>query len=57
MSMTQRPYPPVPIETPDGRAEYTRRQRDLSDRAAPLRAALIALCDAAPDGSPQVSQV
>ena len=38
-------YPPVPIETPDGRAGYTRRQRDLADRAAPLRAALIAVCD------------
>ncbi|GAA3186538.1 3-methyladenine DNA glycosylase [Dactylosporangium siamense] len=41
-------YPPVEIETPEGRAEYTRRQRDLSDRAAPLRAALIAVCDTAP---------
>jgi hypothetical protein len=36
-------YPPVPIETPDGRAEYTRRQRELSERAAPLRAELIAV--------------
>ncbi len=31
-------YEPVAIETPDGRAEYARRQRELVDRAAPLRA-------------------
>ena len=30
-------YEPVAIETPDGRAEYVRRQRELVDRAAPLR--------------------
>jgi hypothetical protein len=30
-------YEPIPIETPDGRAEYVRRQRDLVDKAAPLR--------------------
>jgi hypothetical protein len=40
-------YPPVPIETPDGRAEYARHQRDFADRAAVLRAALIECCDQA----------
>lgn len=39
-------YPPVRIETPEGRAEYARAQRAFADRAAPLRARLIALCDA-----------
>ena len=31
-------YSPIPVETPDGRAEYVRRQRLLVERAAPLRA-------------------
>lgn len=39
-------YPPVPIETPVGRAEYARAQAAFADRAAPLRAALVAVCDA-----------
>jgi hypothetical protein len=30
-------YEPIRIETPDGRAEYVRRQRDLMTAAAPLR--------------------
>ena len=30
-------YEPVAIETADGRADYVRRQRDLADRATPLR--------------------
>ncbi len=33
-------YKPVAVETPDGRAEYVRRQRELTDRARPLRARL-----------------
>jgi hypothetical protein len=33
-------YEPVRIEEPDGRAEYVRRQRELVERAAPLRARL-----------------
>lgn len=33
-------YPPVRIETPDGRAEYVALQRDFAGRAAPLRAQL-----------------
>jgi hypothetical protein len=31
-------YLPIPVETPDGRAESVRRQRLLVERAAPLRA-------------------
>ncbi len=36
---------PVRVETPGGRAEYTRLQREFADRAAPLRASLIDECD------------
>ncbi|MBP2337953.1 3-methyladenine DNA glycosylase [Saccharothrix coeruleofusca] len=36
-------YPPVPIETAEGRAEYVRRQSAFAEQAAPLRAALIGL--------------
>jgi hypothetical protein len=35
---------PIAIEDAGGRAEYVRRQRDIADRAAPLRAALSARC-------------
>jgi len=31
-------YAPIPVETPDGRAEYVRRQRLLVESASPLRA-------------------
>jgi hypothetical protein len=34
-------YPPVPVETADGRAEYAAAQRHFADRAAPLRRRLI----------------
>ena len=34
--------PPVRVETPEGRAEYVRRQRAFSDRAVPLRTELLA---------------
>jgi hypothetical protein len=37
-------YPPVPIETPAGRAEYARAQAAFARRAAPLRDHLIDLC-------------
>jgi hypothetical protein len=37
-------YPPVRIETPEGRAEYARAQGAFARRAAPLRAHLIAHC-------------
>jgi hypothetical protein len=31
-------YAPIPVETPDGRAEYVRRQKLLVEQASPLRA-------------------
>jgi hypothetical protein len=34
-------YPPIPIETPAGRAEYTAAQRQFAERAAPLRQRLL----------------
>jgi len=34
-------FEPVQVETPKGRQDYQRRQRDLSERAATLRATLI----------------
>ncbi len=34
----------VPVETPEGRLEYTRYQRDFSARAAALRARIIDVC-------------
>jgi len=37
---------PVAIETPEGKAEYVRAQRDFAARADPLRAALVDVCDA-----------
>jgi hypothetical protein len=39
-------YPPVRIETAEGRAEYAAAQRAFTDRAGPLRARLIALTGA-----------
>lgn len=39
------PWTPVPIETPEGKAEYIARQREFSERGAPIRAALIAECE------------
>ncbi|MFG2166736.1 3-methyladenine DNA glycosylase [Micromonospora chersina] len=38
-------YPPVKVETVEGRHEYVRAQRSFAERAAPLRAHLIAECD------------
>lgn len=35
---------PIAIENAAGRTEYVRRQRDISDRAAPLRTALLQCC-------------
>ena len=37
--------PPVPIETPEGRAEYVARQRQFAARAAGLRARLLEVCE------------
>jgi hypothetical protein len=36
-------FAPIRIETPEGRAEYERHQRDFAGRSQPLRARLIAL--------------
>jgi hypothetical protein len=41
-------YPPVPIETPEGRAAYARAQAVFTRRATPLREQLIAECDQLP---------
>jgi len=38
-------YDPIPIETPEGRAEYERLQRAFTQRGEPLRSRLIALCE------------
>jgi hypothetical protein len=38
-------YRPVRVETPAGKAEYVAAQRVFADRAAPLRAALVQVCD------------
>lgn len=38
-------FAPIPIETPEGRAEYEARQRAFAARGEPLRARLVALCD------------
>ena len=35
------PSAPARVETQEGRAEYRRRQRELAERAQPLRARLI----------------
>jgi len=40
-------YPPVPVETPAGRAEYALAQRAFADRAHPLRERLAAVCETA----------
>ncbi|MCP2098318.1 MULTISPECIES: 3-methyladenine DNA glycosylase [Actinosynnema] len=44
-------HSPVRIETPEGRADYARRQSAFADEAAPLRAALIGLTSALLDGA------
>lgn len=36
---------PIAIETPEGRAEYERHQRDFAERSQPLRARLLALVE------------
>jgi hypothetical protein len=37
-------YAPICVETPAGRADYERHQRDFAERSQPLRARLAALC-------------
>ncbi|RFC49274.1 MAG: hypothetical protein DUW69_000997 [Verrucomicrobia bacterium] len=49
-------FAPIAIETPAGRAEYERRQRDFTARGEPLRERLIALSDRLlADGVPTAS--
>ncbi|HEV2087196.1 MAG TPA: 3-methyladenine DNA glycosylase [Cryptosporangiaceae bacterium] len=43
-------YPPVRVETSDGRAEYAAAQRTLTDRGAALRGRLLDLCRAVSPG-------
>lgn len=38
-------WTPIPIETADGKREYVELQRELADRAAPIRAHLIEACE------------
>ena len=38
-------FAPIPIETPEGRADYEALQRTFSQRGEPLRERLIAVCD------------
>jgi hypothetical protein len=38
-------FPPVRIETPEGRAHYEQHQRAFAARSEPLRARLLAVCD------------
>ena len=36
---------PIMVETPDGRADYARRQREFAERGAPIRVALLAIAE------------
>jgi hypothetical protein len=45
-------FAPVPIETPEGRLEYERRQRAFTARGEPLRARLLDLCERLLDDCP-----
>ncbi|WP_409328436.1 3-methyladenine DNA glycosylase [Trujillonella humicola] len=47
--------PAVAVETPEGRAEYARRQRALADRGAVLRGRLLEVCDRLLAGRPPVA--
>jgi hypothetical protein len=38
-------YPPVAVETPEGRAAYVTAQRGFATRGALLRARLLGLCE------------
>jgi hypothetical protein len=38
-------YPPVAVETPEGRAAYVTAQRGFAARGALLRARLLGLCE------------
>ncbi|GAB3486976.1 3-methyladenine DNA glycosylase [Flexivirga lutea] len=44
-------YRPVPIETPEGKAEYVRRQREFADRGQRLRTRLHTVCEQVEDAA------
>lgn len=44
-------YEPIAVETPQGRAEYVRWQRNVAQRAAPLRHRLLEVTDALQEGA------
>lgn len=60
-----RPYgfDPITVEEPAGRAEYTRRQAVIADRAVPLRSSLLRGCErllaaaAPPGGTPAADRI
>lgn len=43
--LTSLGYPPIAIETPEGRAQYVRLQREYAEQARPLRERLVASCE------------
>jgi hypothetical protein len=53
--LTDLGYEPVPIETPEGKAEYVAAQRAFSERAAPLRRRLVDVCDRLVDAAASVA--
>jgi hypothetical protein len=38
-------YEPLPVELPEGKAQYVAAQRDFAERGAPLRRQLVEWCD------------
>lgn len=50
--LTDLGYPPIRVETPEGRAQYAAAQREFADRATVLRGRLIEACTAALAGQP-----
>jgi hypothetical protein len=42
---TGEPWTPIRIETPEGKREYAAHQRAFTERAAPLRARLVEVCE------------
>ncbi|MCP2275743.1 hypothetical protein APR09_001295 [Nocardia amikacinitolerans] len=51
--LTDYGYAPIRIETPSGRAEYVRRQAEIAERSATLRAALLDACENLLAASPE----
>jgi hypothetical protein len=45
--LTDLGYDPIRVETADGRAEYSQRQREVAERSSVLRSRLVAWCDRA----------